>query len=256
MILTFISGASKGIGFAIASDLSELGHDFYLISNQTEITDPSLNKKNIFKIKIDLEKYNDVYDEIKKICSKHQNVFQINLILCASHLGKPNTGTLNFELDEVSNVFKSNLIGNLAIIKAVAETANRNTKLRIVFFGGGGAAYSYPDFFSYSLSKVATVRAVENLSEILTQSLKNVSIIALAPGAVETDMLKKVLANGGYIKTKTNISEPVNFVRSFILDEIPSLEINGMFVHVRDDFDTISKDKKCKPDLFKLRRIQ
>ena len=97
---------------------------------------------------------------------------------------------------------------------------------------------------------------MENLSELLKNYFDDFSIIALAPGAVDTDMLKKVVANGGFIKTKTDISEPVNFVKSFISDEIPSVKMNGMFVHVRDTFDSISKEIESKPDLFKLRRIQ
>lgn len=256
MTITFISGASKGIGLAIASELANLDHNLYLISNQTEITNPIFNKKNIFKMKLDLEDYNKVYHEVKLTYSGYHNNTQINLILCGSQLGKPNKETLNFELDEVNNVFKSNFLGNLALIKAVTEIAKKHTIIRIVFFGGGGAAYSYPNFFSYSLSKVATVRAVENLSELLNKSFDNASIITLAPGAVETDMLKQVVANGGYVKTKTDIMEPVNFVKSYILNEIPSLEISGMFLHVRDNLSNILEDKKIKEDLFKLRRIQ
>ena len=81
---------------------------------------------------------------------------------------------------------------------------------------------------------------------------KNSSVIALAPGAVATDMLAKVLASGASVKTFTDISEPTNFIKKFLNDDIDSLSLNGKFLHVRDDLSLINKQK----DQFKLRRIE
>ena len=159
-------------------------------------------------------------------------------------------------MSEISDVLNINLLGNISIIKAVSEVSNSKSRLRIVFFAGGGAAYAYPDFFGYSLSKAATVRAVENLGIMLKKITKDSSIIALAPGAVKTDMLSKVLKHGAFVKTVTDISEPVSFVDSFINDKIPSLEINGMFIHVRDELSKIRSKKDFNQDIFKLRRVQ
>jgi hypothetical protein len=69
-------------------------------------------------------------------------------------------------------------------------------------------------------------------------------------------MLATVVSYGGMVKTKTDISEPVSFVRRFLLDLIPSRELNGRFIHVRDDVSQILNSGKGKPDLFKIRRIQ
>ena len=120
-------------------------------------------------------------------------------------------------------------------------------------FGGGGAAYGYPDFFSYSISKVAVIRSVENIGQEFIKDKLNASIVALAPGAIDTDMLKKVIANGGYIKTITDISEPITFINKFLLDIINSRLLNGRFIHVRDDLDKLLEKKK---DMFMLRRIE
>ena len=93
--------------------------------------------------------------------------------------------------------------------------------------GGGDSAYGYPDFSGYSLSKVAVVRAVENIGIEFKKDYKNASIIALAPGAVSTDMLAVVESHGAEIKTRTSIDEPTNFVSNVILDKIPSIKLNG-----------------------------
>jgi len=66
-------------------------------------------------------------------------------------------------------------------------------------------------------------------------------------------MLQKVIANGGHIKTKTDINEPITFINKFLLNIINSRSLNGRFIHVRDDLSKILKQKK---DLFMLRRIE
>jgi NADP-dependent 3-hydroxy acid dehydrogenase YdfG len=228
MTLTIISGASRGIGKAIAEDLNnKIDSKFLLLSSSI----------------VNFKKYKKVFYTVSNLLKIHEDIKQVNIILCAAQIGKYHS----FELKETEKLFKINVLGNLSVIAAVLSKGY--FKLRIVWFAGGGAAFPYPEFFGYSISKIAVVRAVENLA-IVGLLGKDSSIIALAPGAVETDMLKTVIDAGCEVRTRTDISESVNFVRKFITDEFDSLALNGMFLHVRDD---ITRHKK---DIFKLRRIE
>jgi len=229
MQVTIITGASRGIGKAIAEDCETRSGIVFKLSSED----------------VDFKNYNNVKNFISQLLTYCTDITQLNLILCAAQIGTSN----EIDLRNIDKLYRINVIGNLAVIQAAIEV---ECKLRIVWFAGGGAAFPYPEFFGYSLSKVAVVRAVENLSKILSEGS---SIIALAPGAVQTDMLKTVEESGAEIRTRTDISEPVNFVRKFITDEFDSLSLNGMFLHVRDvipDHTPI----EGKKDLFKLRRIE
>lgn len=237
--LTIISGASRGIGKAIADDLSEKKISDILVRLEgrktADFTDyNSVNKNMINDLKVHLLPLADM--EV-----------QINLILCAGKIGTPFTTDPDGFLD----LYKVNVLGNLALVNAIMGFNFQ--KVRIVWFAGGGAAFPFPQFPAYSASKVAVVRTVENLSIILKQFFDDVSIIALAPGAVDTDMLKQTEAAKVEIRTRTDISEPVNFVRNFITDQFDSKKLNGRFMHVRDDFDD---PIKLSDDCFKLRRIE
>ena len=227
MQITIITGASRGIGKAIKEDLKPLGHKFIcLSSHDVDFRYP----ESVFYLME--EKLRHIDDTL---------ITQVNIILCAAQIGTHNS----ICTAELSKLYNINVLSNLNVIEASFSLAG---KRRIVWFAGGGAAFAYPEFFGYSLSKVAVVRAVENLA--VGYMGKEDSIIALAPGAVETDMLKTVIESGAEIGTKTDISEPVNFVRKFITDEMDSLSLNGMFLHVRDD---VTRRKK---DIYKLRRIE
>ena len=126
---------------------------------------------------------------------------------------------------------------------------------RIVTFAGGGSAYQFPAFPAYSASKTAIVRITENIHEDLKDK-GDFSIVCLAPGAVETDMLKEVRLSGAQIKTTVDILEPVDFVKEFIIST--SCSLSGRFVHVRDDWkEYLKTDKSLQNDsLWKLRRIE
>lgn len=253
--LVIITGASKGIGANIAASISKNCNTLVGIGSSEKIVNLYTLSNNCKTISIqqDISNYSETYDKIDSIISNMpEKPKTIGVVLCAARIGQP--GGLNTSnLFDWDNQYKSNVLGNLAVVQACCKYVDSTCKLRIAFFSGGGAAYGYPEFSGYALTKVAVVRAVENIGMEFSKLNYDASIIAVAPGAVETDMLATVVANGGVIKTKTNINEPTNFVQDFLLDKFDSKALNGRFVHVRDNLN-VNFDKN--PELFKLRRIQ
>jgi NAD(P)-dependent dehydrogenase (short-subunit alcohol dehydrogenase family) len=251
--LLIVSGASRGIGNKIALDLAPIAKTVLAIGSSGAIMDKKF-PENTITLQLDLEKFQDVGSAVADIIDL-SSALKIGIVLCASQIGA-HGGIFESGLEGWDRLFKINVLGNLALLKAIIKHMPSNAVLRVAFFAGGGAAYGYPEFSGYALSKVATVRAAENIGLEFEQRGINASIIAVAPGAVETEMLATVVSYGGVVKTKTDISEPVSFVHRFMLDQMPSRELNGRFIHVRDDVNQILDASKDKSDLFKLRRIQ
>jgi 3-oxoacyl-[acyl-carrier protein] reductase len=174
------------------------------------------------------------------------------VVLCASTLGEAN-GTIETELAAFAQVLHVNLLGNLAVLQACMPRLLQVRFGRVVFFAGGGAAYAYPLFSAYAISKVSTVRLVENLA-VEYPPVTGLSFVALAPGAVATPMLTKVEAAGGEVRTRVDITEPVNFVREYLASESTSL--SGRFFHVRDEWRRVlAGEKTLKEDQWLLRRV-
>jgi len=251
--LLLVSGASRGIGNKIAIDLAPIAKTVLAIGSSRSIKDKKF-PDNTVTLQLDLENFQDVGHNVTDSVDL-SSALRIGIVLCASQIGT-HGGIFESNLEGWDRLFKINVLGNLALLKAIINHMPSNAVLRVAFFAGGGAAYGYPEFSGYALSKVATVRAAENIGLEFEQKGINASIIAVAPGAVDTEMLATVMSYGGVVKTKTDISEPVSFVRRFLLDQMPSRELNGRFIHVRDDVNQILDANKNKSDLFKLRRIQ
>ena len=251
--LLIVTGGSKGIGKNIVLNSQSCAKKILAIGSSDAINDITDHQNNIYTLKRDISKIDANFTELKDFIKEH-NPSSIGLALCASRIGNFG-GILDANFLDWENLYKTNVIGNLSVLKDALECLDTESLIRVIFFGGGGAAYGYPDFSGYALSKVAVVRAVENISIEFKESYKNASIVALAPGAVSTDMLAIVESHGGEIKTRTRIDEPTNFVLRFILDTIPSMKINGCFVHVRDELEKYFQDD-LDPEHFKLRRVE
>lgn len=254
--LLIITGASKGIGGHIAEryngncvrtllTISSSGKNYHI--------DKETNN-NLISLKLDLSHYQNVYEAVREYASNLGEIKSLGIVLCGATLGE-HGGLFTSDLKDWEHSYQCNVLGNLAVVKACAKLMSQGIKTRVVFFAGGGAAYGYPEFSGYALSKVAVVRAVENVATEFVTLGYDASIVALAPGAVATDMLAKVVAYGGAVKTRTIIEEPANFVWNFLNDQLDTKNLNGRFIHVRDDLLSIDWET-IGSDHFKLRRVQ
>lgn len=246
--LVIVTGASRGIGASISKKCSEIAKEMMLISSSgnSDVSDAQ-------NIKLDLQDYCNTYLVMKDVLSKKQNIKSIGIVLAAAQLGEYG-GLLETDLHDWEKIYKINVLGNLAVVKACGDIIKSGAKTRIVFFGGGGAAFPNLEFPNYGATKCAIVREAEALATELSKINDNVSVISLAPGAVATQMLDQVKAHGGEIRTVTDISEPTTFVYRFLIDYFNSKKLNGRFLHVRDDIETMDFEKN--KDLCTLRRIQ
>jgi len=252
--LIVITGASRGIGNAVANECSTFTKNIIALGSSDSIETLKFSSSTI-GIKVDLQDIELVKIKMEKVLSFNILPMRVGVVLCASQLGSPG-GLDNANFLEWNYIYRLNVLGNLQVLQSVIKLLPPQSTLRVVFLAGGGAAYAYPEFSAYALSKVATVRAVENLGVEFDKLNFDASIIALAPGAVSTDMLAKVIANGGMVKTKTEMTEPVNFISNFLTDRIKSRDLNGRFLHVRDNVDDEILKRDLKNTHFKLRRVE
>ena len=252
-----ITGAGQGIGKAVAIKLGINGIPILCISkssNSTKTMEEIIKKGGTAEsLILNIEDYDGTQKILKKWASQTKYK-KIGVVLAAAILG-PTGPLINSLLKEWESCLKINTLGGLAVLTGLLPKMIENKFGRIITFAGGGSAYAFPKFPAYSASKTAMVRITENIHEDLKDK-GDFAVVCLAPGAVETEMLKQVCQAGAEVKTLVDISEPVSFIEKFI--GCTSCGFSGSFVHVRDNWKEYLNSKKqlSGNSMWKLRRIE
>jgi len=179
---------------------------------------------------------------------------QLGAVLAASELG-PHGPLEATDIAAWAHTLAVNLLGNLAVVQALLPRMLDAGGGRIAFFEGAGATHPYPDFPAYSASKTALLRAVENLHRDLDPR-GDFAVIAIHPGAVDTDMLKQATAGRGItLSNTTPAAESARLVDTFLHDSTAARRFSGRSVRVREPWsDAVVAADDLDPQRWMLRR--
>jgi NAD(P)-dependent dehydrogenase (short-subunit alcohol dehydrogenase family) len=253
-----ITGAGRGIGRSIAEAVGGAGVQIVCISQSDACTATAEtiahNGGSALAATVDISDLGRCECLVRETVDRCQPK-RIGVVLAAATLGTPGGLLDGSALADWDVVYRTNVLGNLAVLRGCLPRMRETGFGRVVALAGGGAAYAYPEFSAYALSKTAIVRAMENADAELRE-LGNFSFVALAPGAVETDMLAKVRAAGGTVRTTTSVEEAVRFVSHFFAEDARAL--SGRFIHVRDEWEKHlgPSPPAIPPNHWKLRRME
>jgi NAD(P)-dependent dehydrogenase (short-subunit alcohol dehydrogenase family) len=255
--LVVVTGAGRGIGKAIAIALGRLNVKVLCLSqSEACLATAALIRSeggSADGIPVNLADL-PTAEQTTAAWLQLQEGKRTGVVLAAGVLG-PSGSLADTRLEEWDEAWRINVLGNLAVVKGALPRLTDNRHGRLLFFGGGGAAYAYPLFPAYAASKAALVRIVENLHEDL-KAKGDFAVCVVAPGAVDTDMLAAVRSHGGYVRTTVDIAEPVGFATAFLSST--HCAFSGCFVHVRDTWPSLldAGAVLASPDLWKLRRTE
>lgn len=253
--IVVISGAGRGLGRALALRCGAAGLPVLCLAQSptAHATRDEIRRSGgqADSVVVDLA---DVESTLRTLREWIEGThFQrVAVVAAAGTLGERG-GLLDGSLTDWDRTFRVNVLGNLAVVQAVLPRMIQAGYGRIVTFAGGGAAYAYPLFSGYALSKTAMVRATENLDAEL-KGKGDFNTVCIAPGAMQTDMLAAVRAAGAEVRTTVPIEEPVEFVWQFICAE--KCAFSGRFVHVRDTWKDWLGDGPMAGERWRLRRIE
>ena len=194
--IALITGGSRGIGFAIAKKYLLNGSSLILISRSKDELSKAHDLLNAYKADSNQKIYSynvdlSLLEEVKIFCEKHLTKYKLDILVnCAGIVGE--YGEIHIEnINTFQKTFNVNLISPIILCSYISKDFKNEKYGKIINISGGGSTSQLPELNMYSLSKTSLVRYTENLSEQLKEY--NVDVNALAPGAVMTDMNKKIL---------------------------------------------------------------
>ncbi|KAH7914189.1 hypothetical protein BJ138DRAFT_1133540 [Hygrophoropsis aurantiaca] len=182
-----ITGASKGIGLAVARSLLEEHNAIVVALSRTRTSDLDkllqANTTSLLTIQC------DVTDEeaLTKAISLAEKTYQHidGLILNAGTLdplGRIDNGDIS--LDRWKQHFDVNFFSLVTALRVSLPALRKSNPGRVIFISSGAATGNIPGWGAYNASKAA----MNSLSRTLAAEERGIVSLALAPGKVDTDM--------------------------------------------------------------------
>ncbi|HHF2936044.1 SDR family oxidoreductase [Vibrio antiquarius] len=180
--LIVITGASSGIGEAIARHFSEQGHALLLLARRVERLE-ALNLPNTLCEKVDVIDKASFEAAIEKAEALYGPVDALVNNAGVMLLGQIDTQ----DASEWKRMFDVNVLGLLNGMQSVLAPMKARNSGTIINISSIAGKKTFPDHAAYCGTKFAVHAISENVREEVASS--NVRVTTIAPGAVETELL-------------------------------------------------------------------
>jgi 3-oxoacyl-[acyl-carrier protein] reductase len=190
--LALVTGATRGLGAAIARRLSAAGADVVLAARDAatlKTMSKTLEGSRHFPVNLADPEQIERLIEFSLGLGKPVEII-VNNAAIQGPIG-PFTAA---DFAAWRGVFQVNFFAAAQICQGLIEPMRRLHRGKIINLSGGGATSPRPDLSAYGVSKCALVRFSETLSQELSGS--GIDVNCMAPGAMNTDMLREVINAG------------------------------------------------------------
>ncbi len=186
--LIAITGASSGIGEAIARKFSLLGHPLLLIARRVERLE-ALNLPDCLCEKVDVTDSTALGIAVRKAEDKFGPVDAFINNAGIMLLGQ----VQNQNPAEWKTMYEVNVLGLLNGMQAVLHSMKERNSGTIINISSVAGRKTFPNHAAYCGTKFAVHAISENVREEVADD--NVRVVTIAPGAVETELLSHTTSN-------------------------------------------------------------
>ena len=202
-----VTGTSRGIGFELALQFANAGHQVLALSRKTPQI--LIENPNITCLSVDLSKEEDL-TQVEHFLATSWGKIDAIVHNAGALLLKPFSET---KPEEFENIYKVNVFGVANLTRICLSFLQKGSHVvTISSMGGIQGSMKFAGLSAYSSSKGAVI----TLSELLAEEYKEQGIAfnVLALGSVQTEMLEEAFP--GYKASLTAI-EMANYIFDFTL---------------------------------------
>jgi NAD(P)-dependent dehydrogenase (short-subunit alcohol dehydrogenase family) len=202
-----ITGTSRGIGYELALQFAEAGHQVLAISRK--IPQALLENKNVTCLSVDLSQEKEL-NAVENFISQTWKKVDIIIHNAGSLINKP---FAQLTQQDFENVYKVNVFGVANLTRICLPFLQKGSHvISISSMGGIQGSMKFAGLAAYSSSKGAVI----TLSELLAEEYKEQGIAfnVLALGAVNTEMLQEAFP--GY-EAPISAKEMADYIFNFAL---------------------------------------
>lgn len=185
--VVLVTGASRGIGFAIAKRLCKAGYTVYA-GKRTTSTLQHLEPlaleypENLFMVTLDVTDSACINEAVATVMQKEG---RIDILI--NNAGVEVYGSAeNVTIEEAQKMFDVNYFGPMRMCQAVLPIMRAQMSGRVIQIGSRSGFRPLPSLSVYAASKFA----LEGLSETMAATLKswNITVSLIEPGPVRTEL--------------------------------------------------------------------
>ncbi|MCS6801468.1 MAG: SDR family oxidoreductase [Chloroflexota bacterium] len=194
-----ITGASRGIGRAIAEAFVEAGASVLIAARSSQAlaeTEAALRPRlgagqQLRSLAVDVGER----AQIDALISQAVETFgRVHILVNNAGIYGPKGRLETIAWEEWEQALRVNLIGSVYAARALLPHLRAHGGGKIIQLSGGGATSPMPYLTAYAASKAAVVRFVESLALEVRDA--RIDVNAIAPGAINTGMLDEIIAAG------------------------------------------------------------
>lgn len=269
-----ITGASQGLGRALAVEFARAGADVLLTARSAETlqaaTQAALEARQRPEQIIEMQA-GDVSSEADCrawVTTAQERFGGLDIVINNAGIYGPMGRIEENNWDDWLAAMQINCFGTILMCRAALPILRQQRYGKIVNLSGGGATAPLPRLSAYAASKAAVVRFTETLAEEVRDD--QIDVNAVAPGPLNTRLLDQVLAAGPEVIGQTfyersikqretggasfeKAAELVVFLASRESDGITGRLLSAVW----DDWRSLPsrREQLAGTDLFTLRRI-
>lgn len=217
-----ITGASRGIGLAIARALAKEGCDLILTGRKLPPLEKAGSELTRHKIKV-LAKACDVRDpsSVKALAASIRKQFpRVHILVNNAGVGHASLPVAKLPYEDWKNVIDTNLTGTFLVIREILPLVRRGST--IVNNLSIAATRVFPGSSAYNASKHGALGLTNTLREELRP--EGIRVIALLPGATDTDIWASLWPDAPRKKMMSPATVAQALVNALLLPENSTVE--------------------------------
>jgi 3-oxoacyl-[acyl-carrier protein] reductase len=185
--VTVVTGATRGIGEAIAVAAAENGSDVALWGRNEDLLQKTKQRiselgRKAESYRVDVTQQTEVDEGMKKVL---QDFSRIDFLVNNAGITKDNL-LLTMKTEEWDLVLQTNLYGVFYCSKAVLRSMMKQRYGKIVNISSVAGITGNPGQTNYSASKAGMIGFTKSLAKEMGK--RNICVNAIAPGMIETEM--------------------------------------------------------------------
>ena len=191
MKTVIVTGASRGIGACVAKEFGKLGYNVVVCYNKSRkqaedvANDIEKNCGKALLVQVDVSNV----ESVKNMVNCAEKVFG-NIDVLVNNAGISISGLLiDMTDDQIQNLVSTNLVSTIVCSREVAKNMMKAGQGRIVNVSSIWGVVGGSNETVYSATKSGIIGFSKALAKEL--GLMNINVNVVAPGAIETDMMKQ-----------------------------------------------------------------